>query len=120
MFAKHSRPSPAFVVAVLALAIAVGGGAAFASPTVRRAVASIDGSTIKDHSIAGVKLKHDTLTGKQVKESGLGTVPHAANATTVGGLTMRKIFYAPKTNSTTPRTILHLGGLVLTATCGHG
>jgi hypothetical protein len=104
-----SRPSPALIVASISLVIALGGTA--------YAAATINGSTIVDHSIAGRKLINNTLTGTQIKESGLGSVP---NATTVGGITVRKIFYAPATNSTTAKTILHLGGLLLRATCAGG
>jgi hypothetical protein len=106
------RPSPALIVASLALFVAIG-GTAYATVT-------INGSSIANHSIAGGKLINNTLSGKQIKESRLATVPQAANANTVGGLTMRHVFYAPKTNSATPTTILHLGGLVLTATCNSG
>jgi hypothetical protein len=107
-----SRPSPALVVASLALVVALGGTA--------YATTAISGSTITDHSIAGRKLINNTLTGTQVKESGLATVPSAANAGTVGHITVRKVFYAPTTASATPKTILQLGGLVLKATCGNG
>jgi hypothetical protein len=106
------------VVATLALVVALG-GTAFAAP-IRRLAASINGATIKNHSIAGVKLKNNTVTGTQVKESALATVPHAANANTINGITTRKVFYAPKTKSATPTKILQLGGLVLTATCANG
>jgi hypothetical protein len=109
------RPSPALIVACVALVIALG-GTAYATST-------ISGRTITDHSIAGRKLINNTLTGNQIKESALGTVPkanRAANASKVGGVTVRKVFYAPRTNSTTPNTILQLGGLVLKATCSHG
>jgi hypothetical protein len=106
------RPSPALIVAIFALFVAIG-GTAYAAGT-------INGSSIANRSIAGRKLVNNTLTGAQIKESRLATVPHAANANKVGGLTMRKVFYAPKNNSMTPKTILHLGGLVLTATCGNG
>jgi hypothetical protein len=44
----------------------------------------------------------------------------AGNASKIDGFTVRKIFYAPATNSTTSTTILHLGGLVLKATCANG
>jgi hypothetical protein len=115
MPAKPSRPSPALVVASLALVVAFG-GTSFAAP-LRNLVASINGSTIQDHSIAGVKLKNDTVTDRQVKESSLGTVPNAA---TVGGVTVREVFYAPAHNTATPKTILSLGGLVLKATCANG
>src|SRR5437764_402987 len=116
MPARSFRPSPALIVASFALVIAAGG-------TAYATVTTINGSSITDHSIAGRKLINDTLTGTQINESGLGTVPKAslaANASKVGGFTVRKIFYAPTTNSTTPKTILNLGGLVLKATCGNG
>jgi hypothetical protein len=106
------RPSPALIVASLALVVAVSG--------TTYAAATINGRSIANHSIAGSKLINNTLTGAQVKESRLTTVRHAANADTVDGIVVRKVFYAPRTNSTTPKQILHLGGLVLTATCGHG
>ncbi|HEX3823959.1 MAG TPA: hypothetical protein VHV79_05815 [Mycobacteriales bacterium] len=106
------RPSPALIVATPALFVAIGGSAYAAS--------TISGSSIKNHSIAGRKVIDNTLTGRQIKESRLATVPRAASAKTVGGITMRKVFYAPKTKSATPTPILHLGGLVLTATCGNG
>jgi hypothetical protein len=109
---KKLRPSQALVVAILALVVAISGTA--------YAAATINGSTITDRSIAGRKMIANTLTGGEINESTLAAVPQAANATTVGKLTMRKVFYAPATNSTTPTTILHLGGLVLTATCGNG
>jgi hypothetical protein len=80
------RPSPAAVVAVLALVVSVGGSA--------YAVGKIDGKTIKSHSISGAKLKKDTVKGGQVDESTLGEVPSAAHAGTadqVGGLTGAQI-----------------------------
>jgi hypothetical protein len=106
------RPSPALIVASLALVVAIG-GTAYATTT-------ISGSTITDHSIAGRKLIDNTLAGRQINESGLETVPRAtqaSNANTVGGITVRKIFYAPTTVSSTPVTILSLGGLTLKASC---
>jgi hypothetical protein len=104
---RNLRPSPALIVASLALVVAVS-GTAYAAVT------------IADHSIAGRKLINDTLTGAQIKESRLGEVRHAAKADTVGGIIVRKVFYAPKHNSSTPTTILHLGGLVMKATCANG
>ncbi|MCW2752064.1 MAG: hypothetical protein JWR83_3174 [Aeromicrobium sp.] len=106
------RPSPALIVASLALLVATS-GTAYATVTIR-------GSSIADHSISGRKLINNTLTGTQIHESQLATVPHATSAKTVGGITVRKVLYAPKSNSATPTTILHIGGLVLTATCNNG
>src|SRR4051794_18100889 len=109
---RKLRPSPAMVVAMLALFVAIGGTA--------YAAATINGSTITDRSIAGRKVIGNTLTGTEINESSLASVPQAANAATVGKMTVRKVLYSPTSNTATPTTILHLGGLVLTATCNNG
>jgi hypothetical protein len=69
------RPSPAMIVALIALFLAVGGVGYAASST-------INGKVLKDHSVAGKKLKQDTLTGKQINESTLGKVRRAETADT--------------------------------------
>ena len=103
------RPSPALIVAILALFVALG-GTAFA-------VTSINGSSILDHTIRGRKLVNDTLTGTQVNESTLGLVPKASNAGTVGGIKLRKVFYAPGTATGNPTTLVALGGLTVKGVC---
>ena len=55
------RPSPAAVVAVVALFVALGGTG--------YAVSRIDGSQLEPRSVAGKKLKRDTVTRKEVDES---------------------------------------------------
>jgi hypothetical protein len=72
---KDSRPSPALIVAVIALIAAVAGTAYAAS--------RINGGTIINHTIGGGKLKKDTLTGYQIKTSKIGVVPVAQRATNV-------------------------------------
>jgi hypothetical protein len=67
------------VMATLAVFIALGGSS--------YAAISISGRNIKDRSIPGSKLRHNTLTGVQVKESRLGRVPRAANADHLNGVT---------------------------------
>ncbi|MFL5797093.1 MAG: hypothetical protein ACJ77A_04060 [Actinomycetota bacterium] len=89
------------------------GGTAFA-------VTSINGSSIVDHTIRGRKLVNNTLTGTQVNESTLGLVPTASNARTVGGLTVRKVFYAPGTATGTATKLVSLGGLTVKAVCVPG
>jgi hypothetical protein len=76
------RPSPAMVVALIALFVALGGSS--------YAALTINGKNIKNRSIAGKKLKNRTITQKKVKrntlggavinESRLGQVPSAAEA----------------------------------------
>jgi hypothetical protein len=85
--------SPSMVVALIALAIALGGTA--------YAATQINGAQIKNGTITGKKLKKHTLTGTQVNVAKLGKVPSAAsadhastagsastaaNATTLGGV----------------------------------
>lgn len=75
----RARLTYANVMSTLAVFIALGGSS--------YAAFTIDGSTIENRSIAGKKLKRNTLTGAQIRESRLGRVPRAKNADKVGGVT---------------------------------
>jgi hypothetical protein len=66
------RPSPALIVAIVALVAALG-GTAYA--------AQINGNSIMKQSIGGGKLKQKTLTGYQINVNKLGVVPTATRAT---------------------------------------
>src|SRR3954451_22773087 len=70
---KNRRPSPAFVISIIALIVALA-GTAFASQT-------INGGAIKKQTIGGGKLKKKTLTGFQINTNKLGVVPAAKRAT---------------------------------------
>jgi len=70
---SRMRPSPAMVVAMIALVVALA-GTAYAAQT-------INGGAIKKQTIGGGKLKKDTLTGFQINNNKLGTVPFAQVAT---------------------------------------
>ena len=65
-------PSPAMVVALIALVVALA-GTAYAAQT-------INGGAIKKQTIGGGKLKHKTLTGFQINTNKLGVVPAAKRA----------------------------------------
>lgn len=67
------RPSPAMVVALAALVVALA-GTAYAAQT-------INGGAIKKQTIGGGKLKKKTLTGFQINTNKLGVVPAARRAT---------------------------------------
>jgi hypothetical protein len=108
---RKLRPSPALVVALLALFVAVSGTA--------YAAATINGRDIADHSISGRKLVDDTVTGRQVNESTLAAQA-TQTAAAPAALTTVTVFYAPPAATAHRKTILHLGGLVLTASCAHG
>ena len=76
---RGRRPSPAVLIALLALVLSVA-GPALAHDASGFAARVISGRTIKQHSISGVRLKNNTLTGLQIDEARLGPVPTAANA----------------------------------------
>ncbi len=73
------RLSYANVMSTMAVFVALGGSS--------YAAVTINGWSIRNRSIPGAKLRHDTLTGRQIKESKLARVPHARNADKLGGLT---------------------------------
>lgn len=70
---KNRRPSPALVISMVALIVALA-GTAYAAQT-------INGGSIKKQTIGAGKLKHKTLTGYQINTNKLGTVPGAKRAT---------------------------------------
>ncbi|HEV2858403.1 MAG TPA: hypothetical protein VGW80_08380 [Solirubrobacterales bacterium] len=67
------RPSPAMVVAVIALIVALAGTA--------YAAQKINGNLIEKQTIGAGKLKKKTLTGFQINTNKLGAVPFAKVAT---------------------------------------
>ena len=69
---RRNRPSPAMVVASIALIVALGGTAIAAQ--------NINGGAIKKQTIGGGNLKRKTLTGFQINTNKLGTVPAAKRA----------------------------------------
>lgn len=69
---KNRRPSPAMVVAVIALIVALA-GTAYAAQT-------INGGAIQKQTIGAGKLRHKTLTGYQINTNKLGVVPAAYRA----------------------------------------
>lgn len=71
MLSKH-KPSPAMIVALIALSVALAGTA--------YAAQSINGGAIKKQTIGGGKLKKKTLTGFQINTNKLGVVPAAKRA----------------------------------------
>jgi hypothetical protein len=91
------RPSPAMIVACIALAVALGGtsyaaiklpknsvGAkqlkknAITAPKIRRN--AVTGAKVLNNSITGAKVLNNSITGADVNEATLAQVPSAANA----------------------------------------
>jgi hypothetical protein len=69
---ESRRPSPAMIVALIALFVALA-GTAYAAQT-------INGGAIKKQTIGGGKLKQKTLTGFQINTNKLGVVPAAKSS----------------------------------------
>lgn len=83
------RPSPALIVAVLALAVAMSG-------TAVAAVALKSGdSLIAKRTLSGNRLRTNTVTGREINEASLGTVPHARTASALPPLTWHRFTLNP-------------------------
>jgi hypothetical protein len=138
------RPSPAMVVAFIALCVALAGSASalpgrnkvkkgdiarsavtsrtIAKGAVRtRAIRSrnVTRSRIALKAIDSSRVGSDALTGANILESSLGTVPSATAASNVNGLSLEKFFYREAHLPSMTR-VLNFGGLVLDAACNFG
>lgn len=100
------RPSPAMVVALIALFVALAGTA--------YAAQKINGNAIEKQTVGGGKLKKKTLTGFQINTNKLGTVPFAKVAT--------HTFWAVVHNPASPgnAALARASGPNITATEGGG
>ena len=84
-WARRLVPSPAMVVALVALVMAMG-GSAYALVITGKSIrnGTVTGKDLKNRSITGNDSKRDSIGGGSIKESSLGPVPqaliaHAAN-----------------------------------------
>ena len=146
-FSPSRLPSPALVIACVALFVSLGGvsyGVAtgfidsreiknntIRSKDVRNNTLrtfdvrnnEIRGFDIRNSTIQGRDVAFDTITGADVSEASLGKVPSAGtadSATTagsVGGVSMRRFNYAAQAGSGFVE-VLNFGGLRLEASCG--
>ncbi len=76
------RPSPALVISLIALFLALGGGAY---------ALTITGAQVRDGSLTGKDIRRNSLTGREVRESSLGKVPRARVADRVGRRTVEQV-----------------------------
>jgi hypothetical protein len=74
---RLQRPSPAMVVALIALLVALGGTgyAAFKLPN-----GSVGGKQIKKNAVTSIKVKNHSLRGVDINAATLATVPSATHA----------------------------------------
>jgi hypothetical protein len=87
-------PSPAMVVACIALTVALG-GTAYASVS-RNSVGTVH---LKRNAVTSIKVRNNSLTGADIRESRLGRVPSATRA-----LTANSAATATTANSATTAT----------------
>ena len=131
------RPSPAMVVACLALGLALGGTSYAAIKLPKNSVGT---KQLKKNAVTGPKIKNNAVTGADVKESSLAKVPAAVAADTAALATTPRLPPRPRrpatrTLSVEPRsggssaavpnggaaaTVLNLNGLIITLTCPAG
>ena len=79
----RSRLTYANVMSTLAVFVALGGSS--------YAAIAISGNSITNRSIPAKKLRHNTLTGREIKESSLGRVSRAREADRLNGATAAQL-----------------------------
>ena len=78
---RFRMPSPALIIALVALFFSVGGsayGLIVTGHSIKNG--TVTGADIKNHSLASRDVKHDSLGGAAIAESKLGIVPSAGTA----------------------------------------
>jgi hypothetical protein len=77
-WARRLVPSPAMVVALIALVMAMG-GSAYALVITGKSIrnGTVTGKDLRNRSVTGNDTKRDSLGGGSIKESSLGLVPQA-------------------------------------------
>lgn len=136
---RPRRPSPALVIALLALFIALGGTGYAALHLPRNSVGgsqikknAITTSKIKNNAVTGAKVKNHSLTGADINVGALGTVPSATNAThastadtatnsgAVDGMNLTSFTYLAHNADPQATVLNNFEGLTLKASCTSG
>jgi hypothetical protein len=111
MSLSRMRPSPAMVVALIAL-VAAASGSAYAALSKN----SVGSKQLKKGAVKTVDIRKNAVTGKKAKESTFSTVPSAQVANSFGGMTATRVDSFTLGNGGS-RTIGTFGPFTLTATC---
>src|SRR5688500_4468368 len=89
---RRLLPSPAMVVALIALVLSLGGSAyalVITGASIRNN--TVTGKDIRKHSLRGHDLRANSVGGGAIKETSLGAVPLAFAAGTAGGLDLSAV-----------------------------
>jgi hypothetical protein len=112
---RPSRPSPAMIVALIALVAALAGGAYAATKVKRNSVVS---RSVVNGSLLNKDLRRNTLNGSRIKEGSLGRVPRSGDAETVNGARVVPIHHV--SGDAESITLVSLNTFVLRASCTAG
>ena len=108
---RDRLPSPAMIVALIALVVATTGTGYAAMNLPKKSVGT---KQLKPNSVTGAKVKNRTLTGKDINLAKLGTVPDAAHANVADSATTANTANSAKTaevaNALPPVEPTHLVG----------
>jgi hypothetical protein len=141
-YIPRRRPSPALVIACVALFVSLGGvsygvatgyidGREIKNNTIRSQDVrngtlrtqdirnnEVRGFDIRNSSIQGRDVAFNTLTGADIEESSLGKVPSATSADSAAAVSVLKTFApTPLAEGAAPVTLVTQGPLTLTAAC---
>jgi hypothetical protein len=107
------RPSPALVISVLALFVALGGSAYAASKIGTKDIKAnaITAGKIKKNAVTTAKIKKEAVTGAKIKESSLGAVPNAINATNAVNATNFSRYFTSGLKKAGPGANVSLGSV---------
>lgn len=126
---KRAIPSPAMIIAMVALFVAMGGSAYAGAKLSKNSVttktiknSAVTGKKIKNGSITGADIKGDSLTGAQVNEGSLGKVGDAETLDGVdsAGFAPAKSVLSwnvPMNRGDAPRVLGKLGSFTFTGRC---
>jgi hypothetical protein len=89
---RHNRPSPAMVVAMLALFVSLGGTSIAATKLARDSVGArqlktgaVTTGKLRNSAVTGAKVANGSITGVDIDMSRLGKVPAAVEADRISG-----------------------------------
>jgi hypothetical protein len=139
---RSRRPSPALLISLIALFVALGGTGYAALKLPKNSVGTkqlkknaVTGSKINKNAVTGSKVKNHSLTGADLNLAALGTVPNAAhaasadNANALGGqppsafaansrvLSSGGVIKVPGTASGNTQTVFSFAPFTVTLTC---
>lgn len=116
------KPSPALVISIVALFVALGGSAYAASKIGTNDIKAnaITAGKIKKNAVTSAKIKKDAVTGAKIKESTLGPVPNATNAVNATNATNFSRYFRSGVIKASPGqnpTLLAIGPFTITGHC---